>query len=145
MAPDQLLSPLPGPSVATLLPRAAFVCVLGPVQGQTSVVQTQDLNPTRRVTSTRRVWGTGRRAVKDPGKEFPLNWLDTGKGKGDRLCHRKNLVMETRMGARHTQLRTPGSSLALGLVQSRTHPLIRAALQTFLRSSQTPWGARGSW
>lgn len=33
--------------------------------------------------------------------------------KGKRRFHRKNLVMEARMGATHLHLRTPGPSLAL--------------------------------
>lgn len=151
VAPDRILTHSPhGLSVASLLPRAAFVRSGTIPRTDFSCADSGSeppyLPPPQGVLPPCSVWGTGRCAVKRYRKGDPAKWLHASKGKGERLCHRKELVMEAGMGAAYTHLRIPGSSLALGLVQSRTHPLLtRTTLHTFLGSSADPVGPPGNW
>lgn len=128
---------------ASLLPPyfpGLLLCVLGPFQGQTSVVQTQDLNlppSPQGVLPSCRGWEVCHQRHR---KGDPAKWLDASKGKGERLRHRKNLAVKARMGATHTHPRTACSWDQF----SQEATLIRATLQTFLRSSTDPVGPPGS-
>lgn len=150
VAPDQILSPLRGFSVATLLPRAAFVCsgtvprtdFSGADSGSEHTPPPPHHPAPQGVLPLCHGWEV---CCQRHRKGDPAKWLDASKGKGERLHHGKNLVVGARMEATHARPRTPGSSLVLGLVQSRSHPcLIRATLQTFLRNSADPAGPPGS-
>lgn len=136
MAPDQILSPLRGLfSVATLLPRTAFV--------PSGTIPRTDFSCSDAGSEHPKVCYLPRLVCcQRPRKGEPAKRLDASKGKGERLCQRKNLVTEARMGTTHTHLRTLGSSLALGWVH---HPLlIRVTLQMSLRSAEDPVGPPGS-